>query len=173
LKCKVGWCFHWPLKQPLTNLEDALAKERADNVELRKELEAELQMAKNKEDHVMIPRPKGSAGTHFSIQEAMGLSGSTKKYDTYKAIQVRRGWRGWEPYADILLQRNLRDLMLNARINWEVCWAKIPCKDKGILFEIVSYWIAQDKMSVTYLTRLENNTHFWEDSSTIGPQRSW
>ena len=36
-----------------------------------------------------IPRPNGTAGTHFSIQEAMGLAGSQKKYETYKAIQVR------------------------------------------------------------------------------------
>jgi hypothetical protein len=35
-----------------------------------------------------IPRPRGTAGTNFSIQESMGLSGSTKKYETYKAIQV-------------------------------------------------------------------------------------
>jgi hypothetical protein len=33
-------------------------------------------------------RPKGTAGTNFSIQEEMGLAGSTKKYDRYKAIQV-------------------------------------------------------------------------------------
>jgi len=36
-----------------------------------------------------IPRPGGTAGTHFSIQEAMGLAGSQKRYETYKAIQVR------------------------------------------------------------------------------------
>jgi hypothetical protein len=35
-----------------------------------------------------IPRPRGTAGTHFSIQESMGLSGTAKKYETYKAIQV-------------------------------------------------------------------------------------
>jgi hypothetical protein len=35
-----------------------------------------------------IPRPRGTAGTNFSIQESMGLSGSAKKYETYKAIQV-------------------------------------------------------------------------------------
>ena len=35
-----------------------------------------------------IPRPRGTAGTTFSIQESMGLSGTAKKYETYKAIQV-------------------------------------------------------------------------------------
>jgi hypothetical protein len=38
----------------------------------------------------MVPRPKGTAGTDFSIQEAMGLAGSPKEYDIYKGIQVRR-----------------------------------------------------------------------------------
>jgi hypothetical protein len=36
----------------------------------------------------MIPRPAGTVGTNFSIQVEMGLSGMTKKYDKYKAIQV-------------------------------------------------------------------------------------
>lgn len=35
-----------------------------------------------------VARPKGTAGSHWSIQVEMGLDGSTKKYDTYKAIQV-------------------------------------------------------------------------------------
>jgi hypothetical protein len=43
-----------------------------------------------KEGTASIPRPGGTAGTNFSIQEAMGLAGSTKKYETYKAIQVRQ-----------------------------------------------------------------------------------
>ena len=36
----------------------------------------------------LIPRPTGTVGTHFSIQDAMGLAGSKRKYETYKAIQV-------------------------------------------------------------------------------------
>ena len=35
-------------------------------------------------------------------------------------------------------QRNLRDLMMNARINWEVPWAQVPARDKAKLFEVVS-----------------------------------
>ena len=36
------------------------------------------------------------------------------------------------------MQRNLRDLTLNARINWEVPWAQVPARDKAKLFEVVS-----------------------------------
>jgi hypothetical protein len=35
-----------------------------------------------------VPRPCGTAGTQFSIQESMGLAGSKQKYETYKALQV-------------------------------------------------------------------------------------
>ena len=68
----------------------ALEKERAHNAELQKQIE---EMVGNRSggqntNTKPIPRPGGTAGTDFSIQEAMGLSGSTKKYETYKAIQV-------------------------------------------------------------------------------------
>ena len=36
----------------------------------------------------MIPRPAGTAGSKWSIQVEMGLGGTGKKYDLYKAIQV-------------------------------------------------------------------------------------
>ena len=36
------------------------------------------------------------------------------------------------------MQRNLRDLVLNARINWEVPWAQVSARDKAKLFEVVS-----------------------------------
>jgi hypothetical protein len=86
-----------------------------------------------------IPRPHGTAGTHFSIQEAMGLAGSQKRYETYKTIQVRV----YDPllvtsHAFDVEQRNLRDLTLNARINWEVPWAQVPAREKAKLFEVVS-----------------------------------
>jgi len=69
-----------------------LKNKKARNAELQEKLDegGELQSAgSNERDvHDMIPRPKGTAGTNFSIQEEMGLAGSTKKYDKYKAIQV-------------------------------------------------------------------------------------
>ena len=37
---------------------------------------------------VMVAKPKGTAGTTYSIQVEMGLAGSKKKNDQYKAIQV-------------------------------------------------------------------------------------
>jgi hypothetical protein len=72
-----------------------LEQQRLQNAELRKQIE---EMTKAQVDGTgtggqdagtkSIPRPQGTAGTNFSIQEAMGLAGSTKKYETYKAIQV-------------------------------------------------------------------------------------
>ena len=35
-----------------------------------------------------VPRPCGTAGIQFSIQQAMGLAGSKQKYETYKGLQV-------------------------------------------------------------------------------------
>ena len=70
----------------------ALEAERAQNAELRKRIEDLADKAPDAGGGTrtvnIIPRPKGTAGTQFSIQEAMGLSGTIKKYETYKAIQV-------------------------------------------------------------------------------------
>ena len=68
-----------------------LEEERLQNAELRKQIQDISDGGNNEQRAVarQIPRPQGTAGTNFSIQEAMGLSGSTKKYETYKAIQVR------------------------------------------------------------------------------------
>jgi hypothetical protein len=37
----------------------------------------------------------------------------------------------------LLLKRNLRDLAMNARIDWTVSWDQVPAKDKGMLYDIV------------------------------------
>ena len=72
----------------------ALTKERTHNAQLQRRIEemtagcdgsSESQEAVSKP----IPRPSGTAGTDFSIQEAMGLAGNKQKYETYKALQVR------------------------------------------------------------------------------------
>jgi hypothetical protein len=69
----------------------ALEKEQMQNAELQRQIE-EMMTSENSAGRNMdskpIPRPRGTAGTDFSIQEAMGLAGSAKKYETYKAIQV-------------------------------------------------------------------------------------
>jgi hypothetical protein len=80
--------------------QDELEREKAHSASLRNRLEDanEFQGASNPNVREMIPRPKGTAGTHFSIQVEMGLSGSTKKYDKYKAIQVRPDSIAWTSY---------------------------------------------------------------------------
>ena len=65
-----------------------LEKERLQNAELRKRIDDMPGHGGHNASEKPIPRPKGTAGTNFSIQEAMGLSGSSKKYETYKVIQV-------------------------------------------------------------------------------------
>jgi len=119
-------------------IEDALNKAQAENARICERLNKESNTGGSDKTQERIPRPKGTAGTDFSIQEEMGLSGSTKGYDIYKGIQVR-----WESSMNILLtklkiKRNLRDLMLNARINWERRWADVPLKDKALLFDVVN-----------------------------------
>jgi hypothetical protein len=80
---------------------DALEREKSNNASLRDQLEEANNHHRARDnirltDHEMIPRPAGTAGTNFSIQVAMGLSGSTKKYDKYKAIQVRTDGVAWK-----------------------------------------------------------------------------
>ena len=87
------WTTHQVCKIGLTcrTYIAALENERRQNAELRRRIEdmsaatAENTPAGRK----MIPRPRGTAGTNFSIQEAMGLAKSSKKYETYKGLQVR------------------------------------------------------------------------------------
>ena len=71
-----------------------LEQQRLQNTELRKQIENMAANSGQDAGTKPIPRPQGTAGTNFSIQEAMGLAGSTKKYETYKAIQVRRACCG-------------------------------------------------------------------------------
>jgi hypothetical protein len=70
----------------------ALEKAVADNAELQEQLnratEGGAAGGANKEDSPMIPRPAGTAGSKWSIQVEMGLGGTGRKYDSYKAIQV-------------------------------------------------------------------------------------
>ncbi|KAJ7745838.1 hypothetical protein DFH07DRAFT_776603 [Mycena maculata] len=68
----------------------------------------------------MIPRPAGSAGNDFNIQDAMGLE-SAKDRERYK-----------------LLMRSLRDLVLAAGIPWELPWAKVPVSLKDKFFNVAA-----------------------------------
>jgi hypothetical protein len=70
----------------------ALEKAEADNAKLQEQLNRATEggsgSGTNEEDSPMIPRPAGTAGSKWSIQVEMGLGGTGKKYDLYKAIQV-------------------------------------------------------------------------------------
>lgn len=69
---------------------DALEREKANNAELQEQLNYPKEHDDKEGRYVLIPRPEGTAGSTYSIQDQMGLAGDvgTKKYDQYKAIQV-------------------------------------------------------------------------------------
>ncbi|KAG6808297.1 hypothetical protein H0H92_004616 [Tricholoma furcatifolium] len=105
----------------LEALKAALAAAKAENAKLIEEKEAEAardKATKNKPVK-MVPRPQGTAGHHFSIQEEMGLGDTVKKAETYKA-----------------LVRYIRRLTDQSPINWENSWTKISPRDKANLFEV-------------------------------------
>ncbi|KAJ6544902.1 hypothetical protein B0H10DRAFT_2447815 [Mycena sp. CBHHK59/15] len=99
-------------------ISDALTKE---NAELKKRLAKMLTNTAKPENATpaMIPRPAGSAGNNFNIEDAMGLGGCAADHDQYKA-----------------LLHNVRDLTLQARVNWEQPWAKTPADVKAQLFAV-------------------------------------
>ncbi|KAJ7017126.1 hypothetical protein C8F04DRAFT_1200920 [Mycena alexandri] len=66
-----------------------------------------------------IPRPKGSAGSDFNIQDAMGLGHGRKNRKNYKSIM-----------------RSCRDLVLQARIDWERPWAEVSAATKSKAFAV-------------------------------------
>ncbi|KAJ8077805.1 hypothetical protein PM082_002239 [Marasmius tenuissimus] len=82
---------------------------------------------------LVIPRPSGVAGKHFSIQIAMGLAGSKQKDMTYRG-----------------LQRCVHDHMGFARIGYELAWRDISPKTKADLFESI-------RADQPYLARFQNN----------------
>ncbi|KAJ7206494.1 hypothetical protein GGX14DRAFT_457089, partial [Mycena pura] len=65
------------------------------------------------------PRPTGTAGTHFSIIAEMRLDSNRQDHAQLSTIQ-----------------RNLRELFGNSRINWELLWAQVPAAAKAQLFAI-------------------------------------
>ncbi|KAJ7831080.1 hypothetical protein B0H13DRAFT_2371646 [Mycena leptocephala] len=72
------------------------------------------------ESTLELPREAaGTSGNDFNIQNEMGLGGSQANREIYKA-----------------LMRNLRDLALQAGIQWESTWAEIPTGVKARLFDI-------------------------------------
>lgn len=43
-----------------------------------------------RKERTIIPRPAGTAGSHWNIREEMGLSKTLEGYKTYQALLVRR-----------------------------------------------------------------------------------
>ncbi|KAJ7079847.1 hypothetical protein C8R44DRAFT_754543 [Mycena epipterygia] len=91
---------------------EALAHE---NAELKRLLAAVAKHPRSRKR----PRPAGTAGTNFNIQDAMGLG---------------RGRKNWEFYKTFLC--NLRDLAIQAGVNWEIPWSETSVEVKNKLFEV-------------------------------------
>ncbi|KAJ7862316.1 hypothetical protein B0H13DRAFT_2354787 [Mycena leptocephala] len=89
------------------------------NAEHQKQLEELSNAIPSDRPSDKIPRPAGTSGNDFNIQNEMGLGGSQANREIYKA-----------------LMRNLRDLALQAGIQWESTWAEIPTGVKARLFDI-------------------------------------
>ncbi|KAF7332812.1 hypothetical protein MSAN_02432400 [Mycena sanguinolenta] len=112
---------HATVSEAQRELAEELAKVKAANVALKKKV-ASLRNNNNGDDQViedLIPRPAGSAGNNFNIQNEMGLGRGAEDRLQYLAIM-----------------RNMRDLVLQAGINWEQPWAKTSAAQKEKLFAV-------------------------------------
>jgi hypothetical protein len=85
-----------------------------------------------------VPRPAGSAGNNFNIQNEMGLGGNTNDREQYLAIMVYRVPNQDNNLTMDLVKRNMHNLTHQASINWEQPWAKTPAGAKEKLFAVVS-----------------------------------
>ncbi|KAJ6479117.1 hypothetical protein C8R45DRAFT_1216404 [Mycena sanguinolenta] len=121
LKAKAGANLPTPADERADDNEgtDALAQERAKTAALQKELDKLRSSGDAEPSSDKIPRPAGSAGNNFNIQNEMGLGGSAANREIYKA-----------------LMRNLRDLALQAGVQWECPWAEVPASEKAKLFDV-------------------------------------
>ncbi|KAJ7206882.1 hypothetical protein GGX14DRAFT_456951 [Mycena pura] len=106
-------------------VNDATAALERENAELKKQLakaktgSAAAGAAGVAEPREPTPRPTGTAGTHFSIIAEMRLDSNRQDRAQFSTIQ-----------------RNLRELFGNSRINWELPWAQVPAAAKAQLFAI-------------------------------------
>jgi len=83
-----------------------LEKSKAANAALQEQLNDTSDSGKGDDsrEQIVIAKPKGTAGTNYSIQVEMGL---------------------W------VRQRVLHDLTLASCVNWELPWPQIPMRDKA------------------------------------------
>ncbi|KAJ6548501.1 hypothetical protein B0H19DRAFT_1074359 [Mycena capillaripes] len=94
-----------------------LEQERAKNAELQQRIE---ELTKTRTDNPeKIPRPAGSAGNDFNIQNEMHLGGSRANRDIYKS-----------------LMRYIREIAIQTGINWELPWSQVPAAAKAQLFDV-------------------------------------
>ncbi|KAG6848512.1 hypothetical protein H0H93_016417, partial [Arthromyces matolae] len=129
------------LRDQLAAVEGELEEERKRTEDLERQVQEQLRLADERIaeeraerlENGSILRPKGTAGQHWSIQEAMGLGGSARKHESYHMIQ-----------------RQLRDLAISAQLNWEVEWSQIPTVDKAKFF-----LVAREK--IQFLKRFHND----------------
>ncbi len=89
LEGKYLYMYH--MSDSPTSPTEELTQECLANAELQKALDDMVKSGgtSTNAEGPTIPRPKGSAGTHFSIQVEMKLASSQEKDLKYKAIQVR------------------------------------------------------------------------------------
>ncbi|KAG6835495.1 hypothetical protein H0H93_000840, partial [Arthromyces matolae] len=80
-----------------------------------------------------IVRPRGTAGTDWSIQAQMGLGNSSKNAEFFKSIQ-----------------RRLRDAAIGAHLDWTGRWSDIPMVDKAKFFLLM-------RNQIPYLKRFQND----------------
>ncbi|KAJ7125724.1 hypothetical protein C8R43DRAFT_1135292 [Mycena crocata] len=104
--------------QAIADNANELAQERARNAELQKQLD-ELSNAQAPAPPSQIPRPAGSAGTNFNIQNEMGLGTGRTNCNQY-----------------LCLMRNLHDLTIQSGMNWELTWSELPASGKAKLFDV-------------------------------------
>ncbi|KAF7975568.1 hypothetical protein HWV62_9265 [Athelia sp. TMB] len=105
-----------------TAMKAALEKAERRNRELQQQLN-EAAPTRDHEETDLMEKPKGSG---WNIQIAMGLRGKGTNRDKYKAIQL--------PVFDS--KRAIRDLALNAGIEWEVSWRDVPSSKKAMLYDV-------------------------------------
>ncbi|KAJ7580314.1 hypothetical protein C8J56DRAFT_896323 [Mycena floridula] len=84
---------------------------------------------------VQIPKPRKK---NWSLQVEMGLAGSTKKNEVYKA-----------------LKRHLRDLANGSGIEWWKDWSEIPAKSKADLFALLT--LLQARTEHPILAKFQND----------------
>ncbi|KAJ7576662.1 hypothetical protein C8J56DRAFT_899751 [Mycena floridula] len=84
---------------------------------------------------VQIPKPRMK---NWSLQVEMGLAGSTKKNEVYKA-----------------LKRHLRDLANGSGIEWWKDWSEIPAKSKADLFALLT--LLQARTEHPILAKFQND----------------